>query len=121
MLAASSTARTVSTIARGRNRISRCSSEKGTVLNAVITKAVLMTATTPGSWGAWKKRPSGIAAAQETAKLPTPTSTARPLSWATCSSAKSRSVITVDPRPNSLTRVISPSSASSDALPCDFA
>ena len=108
MLTASTSARAASTTARTLNRRSRCSSENGTVLNAVITKAVLIATTTAGSWGAWKKRPSGTAAAHERAKLATPNSTDVALICATCSSLSSRSVITADPKPNSLRSVISP-------------
>ena len=115
MLPASSTARPVSTSASALNRISRCSSPKGTVLKAVITKAALMATTTAGSSGAWNRRPIGIAAAPDRAKLPTPTSSEMLLSCATWSSRRSRRVITVVPRPNSLTSVTSPKKM--DAIP----
>ena len=89
-------------------RRSRCSSASGTVLNEVMTKVVLMATTTSGNWGAWKKRPNGIATMQDASRLASPKSTASPFSWLSCSTLSSRTASTAAPRPNSERSVMSP-------------
>ncbi len=62
------------------NRMSRCSSASGTVLNEVMTNVVLMTTTTSGNCGAWKKRPNGSARKQDASQPTRPNNTAIPWS-----------------------------------------
>src|SRR2546421_2530115 len=101
MLIASTSAWPTSMSASALKRSSRCSSASGTVLNDVMTKVVLIAATTSGNCGASKKRPSGIATAQDATRLASPNSTARPLSWLICATLSSRTASTAVPRPNS--------------------
>ena len=108
MLIARTSAWPRSMSASALKRSSRCSSASGTVLNDVMTKVVLMAATTSGNCGAWKKRPNGIATTQDASRLASPNSTARPLSWLICATLSSRTASTAVPRPNSATSVISP-------------